>query len=228
MLIYHELIILGSEFINTHLQTIEYPFYSTFLLSLNFKKLNSKIGIGDKFVIKNQHFANVNCTVETESKFSSIILIIIHVHSIYFYFIISVIIVCVVEINVCNIGLIHSEITSEIVWPIVNLHKPKIVYLFPFLRLWCYVIARGNLENFVNAEVVIGKFFDLIGFLIELVEDARVKNLTDCMLWTCPAVLYVLEFGDNFSHLFSINGHVLIQKFFDTVGTEIQEYRYFL
>ena len=68
-------------------------------------------------------------------------------------------IVGTLEENVIHILLIMTVTSSIIVAPVLHLHEPKVVHFFPFLRLWCDVIAGGDLQNFVDTKVVVGKVF---------------------------------------------------------------------
>lgn len=79
------------------------------------------------------------------------------------------------------------------------------------------------MQNFVYAEIVVGKVFELVGLLEEPVEETGVENLADSVLGAGPAVLYVLELGNDFAHLIAVNGDVFIEELLDTVGTEVQE-----
>ena len=79
------------------------------------------------------------------------------------------------------------------------------------------------MQNFVHAEVVVRKVFELVGLLEEPVEETGVEDLTDSVLGAGPAVLDVLELRNDFAHLIAVNGDVFIQEFLDTVGTEVQE-----
>ena len=73
------------------------------------------------------------------------------------------------KVNIGHVGLVHTKISSKIVWPVVDLNVPEVVYLFPFLSLGCDVIAGGNLQDLVNAKIVVRKILYLMGLLIEFV-----------------------------------------------------------
>ncbi len=79
------------------------------------------------------------------------------------------------------------------------------------------------MQNFVYAEVVVRKVFELVGLLEEPVEESGVEDLADSLLCTGPAVLNVLKLRNDFAHLIAVNGDVFIEELLDTVGTEVQE-----
>jgi hypothetical protein len=124
--------------------------------------------------------------------------------------------------------LVHAEISPIVARPVVDLHVPEVVYLFPFLCLGCNVIAGRNLEDLIHTKIVVWKVFQLIGFLVKLVQKTRVQDLTYGLLGTGPAVLNVLKLRNYFAHLFPVNTYVLVKELLNTIGTEIQKYRQFL
>jgi hypothetical protein len=103
-------------------------------------------------------------------------------------------------------------------------HESEIYNLPSFFVLCCNVVAWRNLQNFIHANVVVCNIFHVLSFLKKLIEQSRIKNLTNSMLRTCPVILNVLKLREYFNHLLSIDGHILVQKLFNAVRTKIQKH----
>ena len=68
-------------------------------------------------------------------------------------------------------------------------HKPKRWHFLNFLTSICNVVARTNLEYFVNTPIVVHNFFHLSQGSVEAIQGSRIQYLSNCLLSRGPVGL---------------------------------------
>ena len=122
------------------------------------------------------------------------------------------------QIQILNLQLLH-KINISI------LHKTKRRHFLLLLHTVGYVIAGRYLQNLVNNIVEIHYFVHLRQGLEEGVESTRVQHLPHRWLARCPVRQQVLELGKYLQHFPLYQLNILIEKFLDRIGAEIQKHR---